>query len=620
MTSISTLGQNDFIRSQVMKIQTQLNTLSAQVSSGNKSQTFSGINDVTQLSLQLNDQQSLTQSYISNINNAQTRIAPIQAVLQRITEVANQLRNDALTASSGASLPTVKGNGALQAEAESALNEIGSLLNSKMGTDYLFGGRITSTPPMASFGTASNAASVVGQVTNVGANLTNTAGSGDAIYEAITAYLNNNVTRTTAQGGSAPAPYGYAGETGQPGGSTYALTLDPTVTAPVVGDTTITVAQSLDLPQAGDYIEFATLPPTNAAYQVTGVNVATRQITFARQINGVPLGAPPTGLDANIPLGTAINVTRPTAVTTVAVSSPQTTDSVAGAAAAGATQFTVTTPANYKVGDRIQISSLPGDFYNVTAVDATTSSVTVSLVPGGGGLSGPIAATDTTTIDHGYAPGTNIITLGSNANVTAGMTVKFSDSNVTYTVAQVIGTTQIQIVAEGASSGAGLAVPLYAPEPGATILGQEVTASFGPPVPPLSVAIDNAVNLSYGIRADNPAIRTVLNAIFALAGTNLSATTDAGFREIASRAAADLALGSQAVTTIASNLGVKQQTLQATEDRHTSFQTAIQTQLSGIQDVDMTEAITRLTQTQTQLQASFQLLSSLKSLTLSNYI
>jgi flagellar hook-associated protein 3 FlgL len=619
MTSISTLGQNDFIRSQVMKIQTQLNTLSAQVSSGNKSQTFSGINDVAQLSLQLNDQQSLTQSYISNVNNAQTRISPIQAVLQRITDVANQLRNDALTASSGASLPTAKGNGALQAEAESALNEIASLLNTKVGTDYLFGGRNTSTPPMASFGTASNASSIIGQVTGVGVNLTNTAASGDATYDAITAYLNNNVTRTTAQGGTAPAPYGYAGETGQPGGSTFALTLDPTVTAPVVGDTTITVAQALDLPQAGDYIEFATVPPTNAAYQVTSVNVATRQITFDRQINGVPLGAPPSGLDANIPIGTAINVTRPTAVTTVAVSSPQTSDSVATAAAAGATQFTVTTPANYKVGDRIQISSLP-DFYNVTAVDATTGSVTVSLVPSGGGLSGPITAGDTTTIDHGYAPGTNIITLGSNANVTAGMTVKFSDSNVTYTVAQVIGTTQIQIVAEGASSGAGLSVPLYAPEPGATILGQEVTASFGPPVPPLSVAIDNGVNLSYGIRADDPAIRTVLNAIFALAGTNLSTTTDAGFREIASRAAADLALGSQGVTTIASNLGVKQQTLQATEDRHSNFQTAIQTQLSDIQDVDMTEAITRLTQTQTQLQASFQLLSSLKSLTLSNYI
>src|SRR6185369_15887739 len=115
MTSISTLGQNDFIRTQVLKIQNQLNTLSYQVSSGNKSQVFSGINDVAQLSLQLNDQQTLTKSYVANINNAQTRISPIQAVLQRITDVANQVRNDALTASSGAALPTNKGNGALQA-------------------------------------------------------------------------------------------------------------------------------------------------------------------------------------------------------------------------------------------------------------------------------------------------------------------------------------------------------------------------------------------------------------------------------------------------------------------------------------------------------------------------
>src|SRR3954471_4914593 len=116
MSTISTLGQNDFIRSQMQRIQKQMDALSSEVSSGKKAQVFSGINDVSQLSLQLNDQVSLTQSYITNINNAKTRIAPIQSVLQRITDIANQLRNDALTGSSAAALPTAKGNGALKAE------------------------------------------------------------------------------------------------------------------------------------------------------------------------------------------------------------------------------------------------------------------------------------------------------------------------------------------------------------------------------------------------------------------------------------------------------------------------------------------------------------------------
>jgi flagellin-like hook-associated protein FlgL len=611
MTNISTLGQNDLIRSQVLKIQNQLNTLSAQVSSGNKAQVFSGINDVAQLSLQLNGQQSLTQSYMTNINNAQTRVAPIQSVLQRITDIANQLRNDALTASSGASLPTAKGSGALQASAESALNEIASLLNTKMGTDYLFGGRNTNIPPMASFGTATNASSIIGQVAGVGAGLTNTKISGDAIYAAITSYLNNNVTRTTSQGAAAPAPYGYAGETGEPGGSAWGFTTSAVTLATA---TSITVAQSFDLPRVGDYIEFAVIPPTNAAYRVTAV--AGQTITFAR----VP--ATFTGVDAAIPAGTAVNVVKaPSAVTTVAVSSV----SVAGAAVAanaavGATQIQVSAPNLYKVGDRVSASNNAGVYYDVTAVDATTGLIAISRVPNGGGVAAgfPITAgADTLTIDHGYGPGTNTITVGSTAGVTAGMSVKFSNSNVTYTVSGVLNGTQIQVVPEGTSTGSGLSTPIFAPEP---IQGQQVTASFGPAVPALSATIDASVNLAYGIRADDPAIRTVLNAIFALAGTNLSTTTDAGFREIAARAAADLSTGSQQITTIASNLGVKQQTLQATKDRHSNFQTAIRTQLSDIQDVDMTEAITRLTQTQTQLQASFQLLSSLKNLTLANYI
>jgi flagellar hook-associated protein 3 FlgL len=308
-------------------------------------------------------------------------------------------------------------------------------------------------------------------------------------------------------------------------------------------------------------------------------------------------------------------------VTTVGVSNVQGTDAIGvGGALSGATQIPVAVAGNYNVGDRIQIGSLPGDFYNVTGVDATTGSISVALVPSGGGLSGPITVGDTVTIDHGYPPGTNTINVGSTTGVTAGMTVKFSDSNVTYTVSQVVSGTQIQIVADGATGGPGLAVPLYAQEPGSSILGQETTASFGPPIPPLSVSIDTGVSFGYGIRADNPAIRTILNALGALAGTNLSATTDSGYREIATRAAADLQTGSQAMTTMASNLGVKQQTLQATEDRHNNFQTAVKVQLSDVQDVDMTDAITRLTQTQTQLQASFQLLSSLKSLTLANYI
>jgi flagellar hook-associated protein 3 FlgL len=611
MSTISTLGQNDFIRAQIMRIQKQMDTLNNQVSSGKKAQVFSGINDVSQLSLQLNHRVSLTQSYITNIDNAKTRIKPVQAVLQRITDIANQLRNDALIGSSAAALPTAKGNAALKAEAEQALNEIASLLNTKIGNDFLFGGRDTTNPPMSNFGSASNASSILGQVASVASGLTSTTASGDNVYDAITRYLSNNVTYTTAQGGTAPAPFGYTGETGAPGGSAYSFT---TSGATAINSTTVTLAQSNDLPKVGDYIEFATIPPMNGAYQVTGV--AGSALTIARTPATV------IGVENAIPAGTAVNVIRqPSAVTTVSVSSAQTTGlAITAAAASGATQISVASTSSYKPGDRIQISSSAGTYYSVTNVDAASGTITIAGVPGGGSLATAAAVTDTITVDHGYAPGTNLINVGSTTGVTAGMSVKFSNSNVAYTVSQVVSSTQIQVVAEGTSSGTGLSVPIFAPIAAPTLANQEVTATFGPAVTPLSATIDDQVSLNYGIRADDPALRTVLGAIFALATANLSSTTDAGFREVATRAAADLANGSRDVTTLASTLGVKEQTLQATEDRHKDFLGTLQSQLSTVEDADMTESITRLTQIQTQLQASFQLLSTLKSLSLANYI
>src|SRR5690348_17028953 len=98
MSTVSTIGQNTFLNSQIQNIETQLDKLSNQVSSGNKSDTFSGINTVSQLSLQLTNQKTMANGYLTNISNATTAIEPVQSVLQQITDLDNQVRNDALNA------------------------------------------------------------------------------------------------------------------------------------------------------------------------------------------------------------------------------------------------------------------------------------------------------------------------------------------------------------------------------------------------------------------------------------------------------------------------------------------------------------------------------------------
>ncbi len=615
MSTVSTIGQNTFLNSQIMNIESQLDTLSNQVSSGNKSDTFSGINTVSQLSVQLTNAQTTTQGYLTNMSNAQTLIDPVQSVLQQITDIVNQVRNDALTASSDA-LPVTQGNGALQAEATDALSQISALLNTRVGSTYLFGGRDTTTPPMPSFGSPTNASSIAGQVANLQTTtpLTNATSSGDQLYTAIQTFLRNGITYTTPAGATAPSALGYAGETGEPGGSAFQFTTSGAIAA---NATSITLAQTADLPVVGQYIEFGTIPPQNAAYKVTAV--AGQTLTIQR----VPVGAGTitNGVDFAISSGTSVNVISPSAVTTVQTAGGVAADTTAAAAAAGATSIQVSTIGSYHIGDRVSFTGAAGPYYDVTFVDPSTNKI--SFVQSGqssGGLAAAVASGAAVTIRQGTPPGSTTINVGSTTGVTAGMSVKFSNSSTIYTVTRVVSGTQIDITQEGTASGVGLTDPLPPPLAATGTPGTDTTATFGPEVPTQSVQIDNAQSLQYGIRASDPAFQTVLGAIFALATTNLSTTTQAGFRQIATRAAADLQTGSKAITTIASDLGVKQNTLTTTQTRQQDFLTTLQSQLSNLNDVNMADAVSQLTETQTQLQASFQLLSTMKNLTLANYL
>ena len=150
--------------------------------------------------------------------------------------------------------------------------------------------------------------------------------------------------------------------------------------------------------------------------------------------------------------------------------------------------------------------------------------------------------------------------------------------------------------------------------------GGEATAQFGEKIDALQVRIDNGIDLQYGLRADNPAIRKILDALFALATTDLDTSNVTGFREIARLAADDLNTGRSMIGDLGAELGVKENVLDTTETRHKDFIVVTETQLDQVENVDMADTVSRLTQTQTNLEASFKLLASVRSLSLANYI
>jgi flagellar hook-associated protein 3 FlgL len=136
----------------------------------------------------------------------------------------------------------------------------------------------------------------------------------------------------------------------------------------------------------------------------------------------------------------------------------------------------------------------------------------------------------------------------------------------------------------------------------------------------VTVRVDVGVDIAYGVRGDDPAIRTIMQAMYALATNDLSTTTEGGWNRLASLASMDLAAGVKQLAQVQGDLSQKQTTVNDIATRHASFSVALQTQIGDIENVDPADAIQRITLLQTQLQASYQLISNLRDLSITNYL
>jgi flagellar hook-associated protein 3 FlgL len=108
-----------------------------------------------------------------------------------------------------------------------------------------------------------------------------------------------------------------------------------------------------------------------------------------------------------------------------------------------------------------------------------------------------------------------------------------------------------------------------------------------------------------------------LATVGALSGSQVGA---GGFTALVQDTNASLAGAVAALNQDAGVLGDRQTALEAQSTEIGQVSTALQTQLSGVQDVDMTSTLSALTQVQTQLQASYQLIAQAKGMTLAQYL
>lgn len=178
-------------------------------------------------------------------------------------------------------------------------------------------------------------------------------------------------------------------------------------------------------------------------------------------------------------------------------------------------------------------------------------------------------------------------------------------------------------VAGSARAAAASNVPGTSPfAPSATAANRAIVATgeAGQTVPTGMLASANGDAVSAGTATTGSYSRDIMVALATLGGLSGAPAGAAGFADLVGSVRASLGGAIVALNTDAGIMGDRQAALTTTKTELGLTQTALSGQVSGVQQVDMAATLSRLTQAQAQLSASYQLISSVQALSLTKFL
>jgi flagellar hook-associated protein 3 FlgL len=200
-TSIATATQNQIIRSRILEIQTEMLRTQVQISTGKKTDVYSGLRTEARTSISLNNTKASVQTYQQSVAMTKARMDTMQAVLDRISDIAVEVRNTALQVQGAEATATGSASAALKSLAENRLKEITTLLNSEVDGRHLFSGYRLSVQPMINPGSIGATGTPLDTVATTAPALANSAASGQERYANI-AGAKNTASAVVAAGGT----------------------------------------------------------------------------------------------------------------------------------------------------------------------------------------------------------------------------------------------------------------------------------------------------------------------------------------------------------------------------------------------------------------------------------
>jgi len=612
-----TYGTSSVLNQSVTNLKNQLTT-------GEKSTTYAGMGVNEGFAIAARSQLANISAFTDTMTNINTNIGVANTALQAMVDIGSTVQS---SANNSPQTLNSAGQTIAQQTASAQLSSMLGVLNTQAGDRYLFSGSAINTPSVASMDTILNGTTTQAglkqviaqrQQADLGAN-----GLGRLV---ITSPTPTSVKVAEDVAGS---PFGLklnaisssltgATVTG-PAGSPAAVSVDLGATNPNNGDT---VSFEFNLPdgttESIQLTASSATPPPAGSFAIGATSTAT-----AANLNAALNTAIGTLANTSLVAASAIEAgndffnTSGTATGSVVNNQAAIPAPITGATALSGAAGTDSLATSFAPGDTITVNGTPisfvasgatGNQLNVTdsvqtlltKIDSITGTSTPSTVSGGViTLHTDNAASLSVTSSNPAA----LAALGFPATVTAVQPpLRVSGSPLSAATSLVSGTPANT-------------VSWYTGNPGPTAQARASSTA----------RIDQSVTVQYGAQADEPAIRSQIQALAVFAAVTTSPTNPNGAAQVAAlsqRVAQNLTSqpGQQTIQDIQSDFATAQATMQDAGARQTQTQAMLQNLVDQAETVSPDQVASQILALQTNLQASYQTTSMLSQLTLTRYL
>ena len=619
-----TYGTSSVLNQSVTNLKNQMTTLQSQLTTGEKSTTYAGMGVNEGFAIAARSQLANISAFTDTMTNINTNIGVANTALQALVDIGSTVQS---SANNSPQTLSSSGQTIAQQTASAQLSSMLGVLNTQAGDRYLFSGSAINTPSVASMDTILNGTTTQAGLKQVIAERQ----QADLGASGLGRLVITSPTPTSVQVAEdvAGSPFGLklnaisSSLTGStvtgPAGSPAAVSVDLGATNPNNGDT---VSFEFNLPdgttQSIQLTASSATPPPAGSFAIGATSTAT-----AANLNAALNTAIGTLANTSLVAASAIEAgndffnTSGTATGSVVNNQAAVPAPITGATALSGAAGTDSLATSFAPGDTITVNGTPiafvasgatGNQLNVTdsvqtlltKIDSITGTSTPSTVSGGViTLRTDNAASLSVTSSNPAA----LAALGFPATVTAIQPpLRVSGSPLSAATSLVSGTPANT-------------VSWYTGNPGPTAQARASSTA----------RIDQSVTVQYGAQADEPAIRSQLQALAVFAAVTTSPTNPNGAAQIAAlsqRVAQNLTSqpGQQTIQDIQSDFATAQATMQAAGARQTQTQAMLQNLVDQAETVSPDQVASQILALQTNLQASYQTTSMLSQLTLTKFL